>query len=104
MTKNKISEWMEVAFARNGFPGIIVRYWGHDPDDLEMGTEEDGWSGIYDAFMIPDDRLDEFRKLYYSDSFGEDIGRECLFHPPLVQHGVAATIKYYPQIVAVQNA
>lgn len=96
---NHVCQWLKDRFAKEGFPDLHVSYWGHDPDDYEMGVEyeEDDVSGIYDCFMIPDDKLEEFNARRY-DTIRDEFSTEFMFHLCLLTHSVSVTKEYYPEI------
>lgn len=76
---------------REKFPDVIVEYWGHDPDDLEIAPDsEDGWSGSYDAYMAASIDYEWFEK--------KCIEKKLPFVPGIIFHSPDVTKQYYPEI------
>jgi hypothetical protein len=96
---NHVCDILRGHFSKAGFPGVVFKYWGHDPDDIDMGMEEDGLSGIYDAFMVPDDMMAEFGEACHR--LNKDVfEKELLFYVCIIKHDVSGTRQHYPDIYA----
>jgi len=82
---------------REKYPHVIVKYWGHDPDDIEMGLEEDGLSGFYDAFMAKPDIRTWYESEYYWFE-QKCFDKKFPLIPHIIFHNEENTKKYYPKI------
>lgn len=93
MDNKHVSEMIVAEAKKLGYDGLIVKYWGQDPDD----EFEDGLTGAYDVFMIPDSKYHQF---FMEDShkISDGLISQTLFPLCLVTHNVSETKQYYPEI------
>ena len=74
---------------RHKFPGVIVRQ--------NLCVPNDGDVPVFDVFMFPDGRVDEFTE-YVITEFPGLAEKAKLPEVLLMEHGVTATLKLYPEI------
>ena len=87
-------------YERFGLPNLFVKYWGFDPDDIDMNPDcEDGLTGSYDAYMVPDSEAGQRWYGYWlRDTIREALAKELCFDPMIMPTKVSDTQKYYPDI------
>jgi hypothetical protein len=99
MTSKHVAQIIAEEYAKAGILNLFVKYWGHDPEDVENCPDcEDHLTGMYDLYMFPDHLVVPMMFSKMQQEIDDAIEKQILFIPCCGRTRVSETRIHYPHI------